>query len=140
MALYTAHAHVALGSTGRGRTEDGQLDVALRQPKELGGDGDGVNPEQLFAVGYGACFGTTLEMVAQQKDLKADDLVIDSAVSLVSTDDERFNLAVEMQIHLPWLTDDEAVALAKATHQVCPYSNATRGNTDVVLIVNGVRL
>ncbi|WP_372507055.1 Ohr family peroxiredoxin [Actinomadura madurae] len=81
--LYTAEAQVTGGRNGRGRTSDGRLDLDLRLPKELGGDGEGANPEQLFAVGYAACFGTVLAMVGQRENLKADDARIDASVSLI---------------------------------------------------------
>ncbi|MEU9993658.1 organic hydroperoxide resistance protein [Streptomyces sp. NPDC048045] len=138
--LYTAQAHVAGGRNGHGRTTDGRLDLELRQPKELGGDGGGVNPEQLFAIGYAACFGTTLDLVGRRSKLKADDAVIDSRVSLIPVDGGRFELGVELHISLPSVTGEQAVELARTTHQVCPYSRATRDNIDVALIVNGTRL
>jgi osmotically inducible protein OsmC len=139
-ALYMAQAQVAGGRNGRGRTSDGQLELSLRQPKELGGDGEGANPEQLFAIGYAACFGTTLALVGQRGKLKADDAEIDSSVSLIPSDGGRFTLEVELQISLPSVTDEQAVELVTAAHQVCPYSNATRGNIDVTLVVNGTQL
>jgi lipoyl-dependent peroxiredoxin len=138
--LYTAQAHVDGGRNGRGRTSDGQLDLPLRQPKELGGDGAGANPEQLFAIGYAACFGTTLALVGQRGDIKADDAEIDSSVSLIPSPGGSFQLRVELDIAMPSVTDEQAVRLAQAAHQVCPYSNATRGNIDVTLTVNGTRL
>ncbi|MGW1058745.1 organic hydroperoxide resistance protein [Micromonospora rubida] len=139
-SLYMAQAHVAGGRNGRGRTSDGQLELNLRQPKELGGDGEGANPEQLFAIGYAACFGTTLALVGQRGKLKADDAEIDSSVSLIPSDGGRFKLEVELQVSLPSVTDEQAVELVTAAHQVCPYSNATRGNIDVTLVVNGTQL
>ncbi|MFI7669391.1 organic hydroperoxide resistance protein [Nocardia sp. NPDC049526] len=139
-ALYTAEAHVTGGRNGRGRTSDGRLDLDLRQPKELGGNGEGSNPEQLFAIGYAACFGTTLALLGQRGNLEANDAEIDSSVSLIPIDGGRFKLGVELQISLPSLTDDQATELAKTAHQVCPYSNATRNNIDVALVVNGTRL
>jgi lipoyl-dependent peroxiredoxin len=138
-ALYTAQAHVAGGRNGRASTSDGRLELNLRQPKELGGDGEGANAEQLFAIGYAACFGTTLTLVGQRAKLKAD-AEIDSLVSLIPIDGGRFKLEVELQISLPSITDEQAVALVMAAHRVCPYSNATRGNVDVTLVVNGVQL
>ncbi|WP_328400836.1 organic hydroperoxide resistance protein [Nocardia sp. NBC_00403] len=139
-ALYTAEAHVTGGRIGHGRTSDGRLHLDLRQPKELGGDGEGTNPEQLFAVGYAACFGTTLALVGRRGKLEANDAQIDSSVSLIPIDGGRFKLGVEMRISLPSVTDEQAVELVKAAHQVCPYSNATRDNIDVALVVNGTRL
>ncbi|MFI0965042.1 organic hydroperoxide resistance protein [Streptomyces sp. NPDC021080] len=139
-ALYTAQARVTGGRDGRGSTSDGKLDLDLRMPKELGGDGEGANPEQLFAIGYAACFGTTLALVGQRGELKADDAEIDSRVSLIPIDGGRFKLGVELQISLPSVAEEQAVELARTAHQVCPYSNATRDNIDVTLVVNGTRL
>ncbi|WP_433685832.1 organic hydroperoxide resistance protein [Nocardia sp. CA-119907] len=138
--LYRAQAHVAGGRNGHASTTDGQLDLDLRQPKELGGDGAGANPEQLFAIGYAACFGTTLALIGQRSKLRADDAEIDSSVSLIPIDGGRFQLGVELQISLPSVAGDQAVDLVTAAHQVCPYSNATRDNIDVTLVVNGRRL
>ncbi|GAB7103203.1 organic hydroperoxide resistance protein [Streptomyces phaeofaciens JCM 4814] len=139
-ALYTAQAHVDGGRNGRGRTSDGRLDLDLRQPKELGGDGEGSNPEQLFAIGYAACFGTTLALIGQRGGLTADDAEIDSSVSLIPVDGGRFTLGVELRISLPSIADAQAAELARTAHQVCPYSRATRDNIDVALVVNGTRL
>ncbi|GAB2805371.1 organic hydroperoxide resistance protein [Lentzea nigeriaca] len=136
-ALYTAQAHVAGGRNGRGRTSDGQLDLELRQPKEMGGDGQGTNPEQLFAVGYAACFGTTIALLGRRGKLQADDVEVDSSVSLVPIDGGRFQLGVELRVALPSLDGEQAVDLVRTAHQVCPYSNATHGNVDVALVVNG---
>ncbi|MBF6464416.1 organic hydroperoxide resistance protein [Nocardia beijingensis] len=138
--LYRAQAHVTGGRNGRGRTSDGSLDLTLRQPKELGGDGEGANPEQLFAIGYAACFGTTLALVGQRGGLQAGDAEIDSSVALIPIDGGRFELGVELRIGLPSVTDEQAIELVRAAHQVCPYSNATRNNIAVALVVNDVRL
>jgi Ohr subfamily peroxiredoxin len=141
-ALYTAEARVTGGrAQGRGRTTDGRLDVDLRMPKELGGDGDGTNPEQLFAVGYAACFGTVLSMIGKKEGLEGDDAAIDARVGLVPNGDGTFRLSAELDVTLPSIQDGEqAAGLVRAAHQVCPYSNATRGNIDVALVVNGTRL
>ncbi|MEU1664412.1 organic hydroperoxide resistance protein [Streptomyces sparsogenes] len=139
-ALYTAEAHVAGGRNGRGRTSDGRLDLELRLPKELGGDGEGANPEQLFAIGYAACFGATLALIGQRGNLKADDAEIDASVSLIPIDGGRFKLGAELRISLPSVTGEQAVELVRAAHEVCPYSNATRDNLDVALMVNGARV
>lgn len=134
-ALYTARAEVTGGrAAGHGRTDDGQLDVQLRHPKELGGDGDGTNPEQLFAVGYAACFATVLSLLGARDNLAVDP-VIDSTVQLIPIDGGRFKLGVELDISLPSL--ENAADLVRTAHQICPYSNATRGNIDVALVVNG---
>jgi osmotically inducible protein OsmC len=137
--LYTARAHVTGGRVnGHGRTSDGALEVDLRPPVESGGEGGGTNPEQLFAVGYAACFESALGAVARRRRIDAGDVAIDSQVSLIPTEDRRFILAVVLDVTLPSIDDPEqAVALVEAAHQVCPYSNATRGNIEVELIANG---
>ena len=133
--IYTAEAHVTGGRTeGHGRTSDGALEVELRVPGESGG---GTNPEQLFAVGYASCFESALGVVARRRRQEAGDVAIDSKVMLVPTEDRAFKLAVELAVTLPSVEDaDEAVELVRAAHQVCPYSNATRGNIDVALTAN----
>jgi osmotically inducible protein OsmC len=137
--IYTAHARVTGGRTeGHGNTDDGVLEVDLRRPKEMGGEGDGTNPEQLFAVGYAACFESALGAVARRQKLEVGDVAIDSSVSLIPTEERGFNLGVELAVTLPSVDDQEqAVALVQAAHGVCPYSNATRGNVDVRLTANG---
>jgi len=136
--LYTAHAHVTGGRDGHGRTADGELQVDLRIPKEMGGAGGGTNPEELFAVGYAACFESALAAVARRRHMDAGEVTIDSAVSLLPTGDGGFKLAVTLDVTLPSVGDREtAVELVKAAHQVCPYSNATRGNIDVDLLLGG---
>jgi osmotically inducible protein OsmC len=137
--LYTAHAHVTGGRVhGHGRTDDGALEVDLRTPTEMGGEGGGTNPEQLFAVGYAACFEGALGVAARREKLTIDDAAIESGVSLIPTEERGFKLAVELDVTLPSVQKPEqAVALVAAAHQICPYSNATRGNIDVTLTANG---
>ncbi|HEX3563144.1 MAG TPA: organic hydroperoxide resistance protein [Solirubrobacterales bacterium] len=137
--IYTAEAHVTGGrAEGHGRTSDGVLEVDLRSPQEMGGSGGGTNPEQLFAVGYAACFESALGAVARRRRQEVGDVAIDSSVMLVPTKDRAFNLAVALAVTLPSIEDaDEAVELVRAAHQVCPYSNATRGNIEVSLSANG---
>jgi osmotically inducible protein OsmC len=136
--IYTAEAHVTGGRlAGHGRTSDGVLEVDLRVPPELGGEEPGTNPEQLFAVGYAACFEGALATVARRKKLDAGDVEIDSKVMLVTGEDRSFTIAVELAVTLPSVEDDQAVELVEAAHKVCPYSNATRGNIDVTLSANG---
>lgn len=136
--LYTAEAHVTGGRVqGHGRTSDGALEVDLRLPAELGGEGGGTNPEELFAVGYAACFESALGVVARRRKLEAGDVEIDSKVSLSPTEERGFQLAVELDVTLPSVDDEEsAVELVRAADQVCPYSNATRGNVEVRLTAN----
>jgi osmotically inducible protein OsmC len=137
--LYTAEAHVTGGRlAGHGRTSDGELEVDLRIPVETGGEGGGTNPEQLFAVGYAACFEGALSTVARREKREADDAEIDSRVSLVTGEDRSFTVAVELDVRLPSVSDaEEAKRIVAAAHHVCPYSNATRGNIDVTLTANG---
>jgi Ohr subfamily peroxiredoxin len=137
--LYTAQAHVTGGrADGHGRTSDGILEVDLRLPKEMGGQSDGTNPEELFAIGYAACFEGALGTVARRKSEETGDVAIDSNVMLVTTEERGFNVAVELAVSLPEISDPaKAVELVRAAHAVCPYSNATRGNIDVTLSANG---
>ncbi|MGK5558774.1 organic hydroperoxide resistance protein [Actinomadura kijaniata] len=138
--IYTAETHVAGGRNGRGGTSDGRLDLELRQPRELGGDGEGANPEQLFGIGYAACFGATLDLVGRRQGLRADDAEIDASVSLLQAEHGRFTLGVELRVSLPSVTGEQAATLVETAHQVCPYANATRGNITTALVVNGTRL
>ncbi|HEY6654301.1 MAG TPA: organic hydroperoxide resistance protein [Solirubrobacterales bacterium] len=138
-ALYTAEAHVTGGrAQGHGRTSDGALEVDLRAPTEMGGEGGGTNPEELFAVGYAACFESALGAVARRRKVDAGDVAIDSKVSLYPNEDRGFELGVELDVTLPAIEDDEtAVELVKAAEHVCPYSNATRGNIELRMTANG---
>jgi Ohr subfamily peroxiredoxin len=137
--VYTAEASVQGGrAEGHGRTNDGKLEVTLRLPQEMGGDGEGTNPEQLFAVGYAACFEGALGAVGRRERVELGDASIDSKVSLITTEERGFNVAVELDVTLPSIDDpEEAARLVAAAHRVCPYSNATRGNVDVKLTANG---
>ena len=138
-AIYTAHAHVTGGrAAGHGRTSDGALEVDLRTPSELGGDGGGANPEQLFAIGYAACFESALATVGRRRKLEVADVAIDASVMLIPAESRGYTLAVTLSVTLPSLDDAvAAVELVTAAHEVCPYSNATRGNIDVRLTANG---
>jgi Ohr subfamily peroxiredoxin len=137
--LYTAQATVTGGrDEGHGATGDGALEVDLRVPSELGGPGGGTNPEQLFAVGYAACFEGAVKLVARRAKRDADDVTIDSRVMLLPTPERGFKLAVELDVGLPSVDDEEAAKeIVRGAHQVCPYSMATRGNIDVAVTVNG---
>jgi len=131
--IYTAHATATGGRDGRAVSNDRRLDVALARPVEMGGKGDGTNPEQLFAAGYAACFIGAMGFVAgQQKKLLPAGTQIQSAVGIGPTD-KGFGIAVTLNIHVPEWPRDAAEALVAAAHQVCPYSNATRGNIEVTL-------
>jgi lipoyl-dependent peroxiredoxin len=133
--VYTAEATVTGGREhGHGRTSDGELDVQLRPPTE----GGGTNPEQLFAVGYAACFEGALGVAARREHKEVGDASIDSKVSLVTTEERGFTVAVELDVTLPQVQDaEEAKKIVAAAHEICPYSNATRGNVEVTLTANG---
>jgi Ohr subfamily peroxiredoxin len=137
--IYTAQAHVSGGRVkGHGRSADGALEVDLRLPVEMGGEGGGTNPEELFAVGYAACFEGAIGTVARRAKEETGEVSIDSKVMLVTTQDRAFTVAVELDVHLSGIEDPaKAVELVAAAHKVCPYSNATRGNIDVTLTANG---
>jgi osmotically inducible protein OsmC len=137
--IYTAKATVTGGrAEGHGRTSDGSLDVQLRLPQEMGGEQQGTNPEQLFAVGYAACFEGALGVVARREKADVGEVSIDSSVDLSPNGSGGFLLAVELAVTMPGLDDAEkAKAIVAAAHEVCPYSNATRGNIEVTLTANG---
>jgi osmotically inducible protein OsmC len=136
--IYTAEAHVTGGrAEGHGKTSDGALEVDLRLPAEMGGEGGGTNPEQLFAVGYAACFEGAIGAVARRLKLEAGDVGIDSKVSLNPGPERTFVLSVELDVTLPSVEGTAAAELVREAHKVCPYSNATRGNIEVTLTANG---
>lgn len=133
--VYTAHATSTGGRDGRSVTPDGLLDVKLSVPKAMGGKGDGTNPEQLFAAGYSACFIGAMGYVATQQKLALPaGTQIDAEVD-IGPIPNAFGIAVRLHITLPGLPRTQAQALVDAAHQVCPYSNATRGNIAVELIL-----
>ena len=126
--LYTARAHTTGGREGESRTDDGRLDIKLTSP---GGSGQGTNPEQLFAAGYSACFIGAMKAVAgKQKITLPQDLSIDAEVDLGPVG-QAYGVAARLNIKLPGMDPAAARQLVDAAHQVCPYSNATRGNIDV---------
>jgi osmotically inducible protein OsmC len=134
-AMYTAIA-TASGRDGRAVTSDKKLDVTLARPKELGGDGAGTNPEQLFAAGYAACFASSLALVAAKQDVDVTDASITAEVGLGPNGEGGFSLSVTLRAELPdEVTPEKGRELLEATHQVCPYSNATRGNIPVELVI-----
>lgn len=137
--IYTAEATVTGGrAEGHGRTSDGVLEVDIRLPEAVGGPGGGTNPEQLFAVGYAACFEGALGAAARRERVELGDVAIDSRVSLSPNSERGYGLSVVLDVTLPAVEDPElAVRLVVAAHQICPYSNATRGNVDVAFTANG---
>jgi Ohr subfamily peroxiredoxin len=134
--LYTATATAKGGRDGRATSDDGILDLALVPPKSLGGSGAGTNPEQLFAAGYAACFGSAIGAVARAKKITTGPVSVTTKVTL-GTIGQGYGLAVELAVSLPELPRDQAEALVQAAHQVCPYSNATRGNIVVEVSLAG---
>lgn len=134
-ALYTTEAlATGAGRDGRVVVPNGNLEFDLAVPKEMGGSGEGNNPEQLFAAGYAACFHSALQMVARMKKADLGESSVGAKVS-IGKEGEGFGLAVALEVVIPNLPHDEAQALADAAHQVCPYSNATRGNIEVTVEV-----
>ena len=134
-AIYTAVATASGdGRNGHARTDDGLLDVDVRMPAAMGGPGGATNPEQLFAAGYAACFHSALKSVARAGKLDVEGTEVTTRVS-IGRSGVGFGLAVELDLHAPNLDKETAQKLLEQAHQVCPYSNATRGNIDVVLTV-----
>jgi lipoyl-dependent peroxiredoxin len=138
-ALYTAHATSTGGRTGTTESSDGKVKLQLSTPKELGGDsGPGTNPEQLFASGYSACFIGAMKAVAANQKIKLPaevSIQADVSIGPMTGKPGAFSIGVAMAISVPGFDKDAAQKLVAAAHEVCPYSNATRGNIDVVLTV-----
>lgn len=133
--IYTAHAHVTGGREGRAVSDDGLLDVKLSPPKAMGGAGTATNPEQLFAAGYSACFMGAMKHVAGMKKISIPaDASIDASID-IGPIPAGFGIAAKLVINLPGLDRAVAEDLVHAAHLVCPYSNATRGNIDVELVI-----
>jgi lipoyl-dependent peroxiredoxin len=134
--LYTITAQsTGDGRNGHVRSEDGILDIDLRFPKEMGGAGGAANPEMLFAAGYAACFHSALRLTAGQDKLDVTDSEVTATVGIGPLDSGGFGLTVELQVRVPKLDRPAAEALAAKAHEICPYSNATRGNVPVSLTV-----
>lgn len=134
-AVYTAEAlSTGDGRDGRAVVQDSDLDFTMTAPKEMGGSGEGVNPEQLFAAGYAACYHSALKAVAKDKDVDVTDSAVGARVTL-NNGSEGFFISAELEVTIPGVEQDEAQALADAAHEVCPYSKATRGNIDVKVTV-----
>ena len=132
--LYTTEAlSTGQGRDGHVRTADGRLDLDMAVPKEMGGSGNGANPEELFAAGYAACFMGAMKFVAGQKKIALPaDLKIDSEVG-IGPIPNGFGIQVTLNIHVPGIERAVADEVVQAAHIVCPYSNATRGNVDVTV-------
>ncbi len=137
-ALYTAEATAIGGRNGSAKTSDGALEVAIVPPKELGGTGaTGTNPEQLFAAGYAACFGSAMEVVAKRQKLDVTGSSVTAKVGLGFNDSGGFGIDVVLSVEVPTLSQEDAEEVVYEAHEVCPYSNATRGNIPVELHVKG---
>ncbi|MGR5127922.1 organic hydroperoxide resistance protein [Photobacterium swingsii] len=137
--LYTTKATASAGRNGQVTTDDNMLDLALSYPKEMGGTGEATNPEQLFAAGYSACFSNAIIHVAREMKIKLTQAPVTAEVGIGPNNAGGFALTVVLAIVLD-LEEQQAQQLAKTAHQVCPYSNAVKGNIDVKLSVNGVAL
>lgn len=134
--LYTATAHATGdGRNGHATSDDGLLDLDLRVPTEMGGPGGATNPEQLFAAGYAACFHSALKVVAGREQLDVSGTEVSASVGIGMDGNGGFGLAVELDVHAPALDRATAEALVAQAHEVCPYSNATRGNVEVTLTI-----
>jgi len=133
--LYTAEASVKGGRDGHGSSSDGRLDLDIRPPVELGGSGGGTNPEQLFALGYAACFQSAMGVVGRRFGVDTSDSTVTARVTLGTIEGGAFGLAAELDVALPGVEKRLAEKVVREAHKVCPYSNATRGNVDVVLKV-----
>lgn len=130
---YTAVATAENGRDGRVASDDGQLDVVVNPPKEMGGSGAGTNPEQLFAAGYSACFQSALGVVARKEGVDVSGSTVTAEVGIGATPEGGFGLTVALTGRIPSVDADTAKALMEKAHQVCPYSNATRGNIEVTV-------
>lgn len=131
--LYTAKATAVGGRSGHVKSSDGLVDVDLQRPVEMGGPGGATNPEQLFAAGYSACFQGAMGVVAKRSDINVDASTVTAEVTLGTTETGALGLAVALSVHIPDVDLTKAQELADGAHQVCPYSNATRGNIKVTV-------
>lgn len=135
-SLYTAKATATGGRNGHVKSVDGALDADVRIPKEMGGpSGTYLNPETMFAAGYAACFGSALDGIIRAEKIQTGTTVVTAEVSIGKLDNGGFGLAVTLDVEVPGVEKAKAEELAGKAHQVCPYSNATRGNIDVKLVV-----
>lgn len=135
--LYTTTATATGGRDGNVKSENGILDIEVRMPKALGGSSDDfTNPEMLFAAGYSACFDSALNLVIKKDKIATGETSVTAKVSIGQIDNGGFGLAVELHANIPGVTIDQAQELIEKAHQICPYSNATRGNIEVNLTVS----
>ena len=135
-ALYTADATATGGRNGHVKSDNGVLDLEVRMPKALGGANDDyTNPEQLFAAGYAACFDSALNLIIKTQKIKTGETTVKANVSILQLENGGFGLAAELDVNIPEVTIEQAQELTDKAHQICPYSNATRGNIEVKLAV-----
>jgi len=135
-ALYTADATATGGRNGHVKSDNGVLDLEVRMPKALGGANDDyTNPEQLFAAGYAACFDSALNLIIKTQKIKTGETTVKANVSILQLENGGFGLAAELNVNIPEVTIEQAQELTDKAHQICPYSNATRGNIEVKLAV-----
>ena len=130
---YTARAEVTGGRGGHGTTDDKVLDVDLRAPKEMGGPGGATNPEQLFALGYGACFQGAMGLAGKELDVDTSESVVHAEVG-IGPEGESFGLSVKLSVSIPGVDTETAQKVVDRTHELCPYSKATRGNIPVEVV------
>ncbi|GAA0431170.1 organic hydroperoxide resistance protein [Leifsonia naganoensis] len=135
-SIYTVEAIATGGGRdGHVRSTDGRVDLDLAVPQSMGGSGNGSNPEQLFAAGYSACFHSAVQLVARQRKIDISGSSVGGQISLLADAQGALRLAVLLEVVLPGVEQGVAESLAEAAHQVCPYSNATRGNIEVTIVV-----
>lgn len=136
-SLYTTGATATGGRNGHVKSENGIIDLQVRYPKALGGaNEDYANPEMLFAAGYSACFDSALNLVIKNEKIQTGETTVTAKVSIGQIENGGFGLVVELHANIPGTTMEQAQALMEKAHQVCPYSNATRGNIEVKLTVS----
>ena len=136
--LYTAEATATGGRDGRARTPEGNLDLSLKPPKELGGPGgEPTNPEQLFAAGYGACFLSAVSLIARMQKISAKEFSVNAKVDLLSTDDGGFGIQAALHCELPGVDQEKAEEIVRTAYRACPYSRATRGSMVTALYCGG---
>jgi Ohr subfamily peroxiredoxin len=134
--LYTAIAHASGGGRdGHVLSEDNRIDLDTRTPKEMGGSGDGTNPEQLFAAGYAACFLSAIHLVGRHLKVDTRDAGVSASIGLTKMSDIAFGLTAELDVYLPNVPADRRQEVADLAHKTCPYSNATRNNVDVQVVL-----
>jgi osmotically inducible protein OsmC len=132
--LYTAEATAVGGRDGHVRSADGNLDTDVKPPVEMGGPGGATNPEELFAAGYAACFQSAMGVVARRQKVSVEGSTVTGKVTIGTIEGGGFGLAVQLDVHIPDADESTVQSVIEAAHQVCPYSNATRGNIAVTLV------